>query len=61
MRRDPAVVTALVVLALAVAVAAWLLSGTWIVHGSVHRDAPGGVGTAMTAGRQQEREDVVQG
>jgi len=48
MRRDPAIMTALLVLALAVAVAAWLLSGTWIVHEPVHGDAPVGVSTTMT-------------
>jgi hypothetical protein len=51
MRRDPAILTALVVLALAAAVAGWLLSGTWIVHGAVHWEAPVSVSTAMTAAR----------
>jgi len=52
MHRDPAVVIAVTVLMLAMAVAVWLLSGTWLVHGSIHSNASVGAGTAITEARQ---------
>ena len=39
MRRDPGIALAIAILALAAATAIWLLSGTWLVHGSTYQEA----------------------
>lgn len=39
MHRDPGIAIALVILTLAATAGIWLLSGTWLVHGSAYQEA----------------------
>ena len=59
MRFDAGIVVPLVILIAAAAVAAWLLSGTWLVSGRTHMDVPLTAVSLVGQGGQWADQSVV--